>query len=813
MLDDEVTIMNEISRPPPPPPPDRRHESHWERQHRASSENGRGMRRKDGGRGFTDRKRENMKQAEQMERQMGYQGSGGNQMHASMHMVGNSSHGGDNMGNMENNTGGGNINMVSGNINTGGGVPFTNSLGGVIGVGTVPMQISPTSQHSHWVPSSNMAAMPNMSQPPTSMSQPPMQNMSQPPMQNMSQPPMQNMPPPTMQNMAPPPMQNMAPPPMQNMAPPPMQNMPPPMLPTQALPSRGSDGQVVGPMMQSMEHMGPMIEPGQGPCPMMDPATGQMMPPWSLPSMVGSDGQLVKQPITYRLSVLYPPNPQAPPPTTRERPPGCRTVFIGGLPENAVEEHVVDVFAKCGEIQTVRMSKKNFCHIRYCAEYCVDNAIYLSGWRMRIDNCSDGPNTGRLHVDFAQARDDLYEWECKQRAAEREARHRNRIIQDMNRTPSPPPVVHFSDHEAQTVTEEIRGENMDRSENWGQAMDTLMTWLERGDCSKRNAHTFYTMIQVASSHVKRLLGEQTEYEQELVKMKEDFRAKMSSITVQFTQIERVFGSASKQKVWDHFTKAQRKNLTQWKKQLQDVRNLTKEHSMSEEDMDLEEEQEKDDPVKKKIKLNPDKLREESEEWACQAQTYRNEVESVKADMKSELETKEQQIKILQQTLQGMQLQLLEAQKKSGNLPGFLLDSQEKKVRVQDASSTKDNLAVGKPEEVAKEQVLNTSENDDPTTIDIVAGKEKDEEPPIVKVALAGEDARLVAVISTFLNVHPFGAGADYIWSYLLRVDPSITYKEVEELLEKYSTCFTMEVEGIGATMSRIWKLIAFKPEK
>ena len=86
-------------------------------------------------------------------------------------------------------------------------------------------------------------------------------------------------------------------------------------------------------------------------------------------------------------------------------------------------------------------------------------------------------------------------------------------------------------------------------------------------------------------------------------------------------------------------------------------------------------------------------------------------------------------------------------------------------------------------------------------------------PPKVKVALAGEDARLVAVISTFLNVHPFGAGADYIWSYLLRVDPSITYKEVEELLEKYSTCFTMEVEGIGATMSRIWKLIAFKPEK
>ena len=34
------------------------------------------------------------------------------------------------------------------------------------------------------------------------------------------------------------------------------------------------------------------------------------------------------------------------------------------------------------------------------------------------------------------------------------------------------------------------------------------------------------------------------------------------------QIERVFGSAAHQKVWDHFTKAQRKNITAWKKQLQ-----------------------------------------------------------------------------------------------------------------------------------------------------------------------------------------------------------------------------------------------------
>jgi len=474
-----------------------------------------------------------MREPDHMDRQMGYQGNSVNPVQGNMHNMGgsrgNQMHGGGDVNNMGmpggninigdhhrasssgmdgsnmnmtsgqnmNMTSGQNMNMTSGhnmNMNSRGGVGMNmnshcttgntglavssgmssmpTDMGGTgnnmlnIG-GSMPMQISPTGQSSQWMPNMPVSGSMNMSQPPTSMSQPP------------------------------------------------IQNLPPPMMQPPVLQSRGPDGQMIGPMMPGMDHMntqmmGSMMEsgPGQGPCPMMDPSTGQMMPPWTLPSMVGPDGQLVKQPITYRLSVLYPPNPQAPPPTTRERPPGCRTVFIGGLPENAVEEHVVDVFSKCGEIQTVRMSKKNFCHIRYCAEYCVDNAIYLSGWRMRIDNSSDGPNTGRLHVDFAQARDDLYEWECKQRAAEREARHRNRIIQDMNRTPSPPPVVHFSDHEAHTVTEEIRGENSDGRENWGGAMDTLMTWLDRGDCNKKNAHTFYTMIQVASSHVKRLLGEQ-----------------------------------------------------------------------------------------------------------------------------------------------------------------------------------------------------------------------------------------------------------------------------------------------------------------
>lgn len=75
-----------------------------------------------------------------------------------------------------------------------------------------------------------------------------------------------------------------------------------------------------------------------------------------------------------------------------------------GLPENMTETIIQEIFERCGEITTLRLSKKNFCHIRFVLEASVDAAIYLSGYRVRIGSNGDSANTGRLHVDFAQVR-------------------------------------------------------------------------------------------------------------------------------------------------------------------------------------------------------------------------------------------------------------------------------------------------------------------------------------------------------------------------------------------------------------------------
>lgn len=247
----------------------------------------------------------------------------------------------------------------------------------------------------------------------------------------------------------------------------------------------------------------------------------------STASSSNNNSIVAKETITCKSCILMPPNPNAPPPSTRERPKGCRTVFVGGLPENITEDVIREVFEPCGEITTLRLSKKNFCHIRFVFEASVDSAIYLSGFRIRINNQNDSANCGRLHVDFAQARDDQYEYECKQRQLTREQRHRERIERDRLRPSSPPPVIHFSEHEASSVSERIK-----QDETFFKAVQILITWLERGDCNKKNSNIFYSMIQSTNSHIRRLLNERTTYEDELNKAKEMHRKHMQSL---FTQ--------------------------------------------------------------------------------------------------------------------------------------------------------------------------------------------------------------------------------------------------------------------------------------
>ncbi|XP_012276181.1 ecto-NOX disulfide-thiol exchanger 2 [Orussus abietinus] len=548
--------------------------------------------------------------------------------------------------------------------------------------------------------------------------------------------------------------------------------------------------------MGMMPHEGAMIGARMlGPEQIMTDAAAQIMSSALPPPPAGPQG--TKEIIHCKSCTLFPPNPNAPPPTTRERPPGCRTIFVGGLPENITEAIIQEIFERCGEITTLRLSKKNFCHIRFVLEASVDAAIYLSGYRVRIGSSGDSANTGRLHVDFAQARDDQYEWECRQRQLQREQRHRERVEKERQRAPSsPPPVVHYTDHEASNICEKIK-----QDDTFVKAVQVVVTWLERGDCTKRNANTFYSMIQSTNSHVRRLLTEKAAYEEELQKAKELMKGRMQGLLIQFSQIERVFTAASHKKVWDHFTKAQRKNIEMWRKQSSEIKAVQLEEALMEGEGEMEVSDSEDEPQRKKIRsqeFNEDAeklqtLKEENDSLRCQLEAYKNEVDLLKSETKTEIDAKDKQMKMLQQTLKGMQEQLM----------------QSKKQQAQDDQKIKDltvKLNATKKEEPLESEIITLDKDDDIS-----------EEPRIPKLPVASlgcvqvtqKDAKLIGLIATFLHIHPFGASVDYVWSYLQKMEPGIRPNEVEALMQRFPQVFKQELSGIGANMERRWQFSGF----
>uniref|UniRef100_A0A673G402 Ecto-NOX disulfide-thiol exchanger 2-like n=1 Tax=Sinocyclocheilus rhinocerous TaxID=307959 RepID=A0A673G402_9TELE len=525
--------------------------------------------------------------------------------------------------------------------------------------------------------------------------------------------------------------------------------------------------------------------------PMM-PGLGIVPPP------VSQDMPIVKEIIHCKSCTLFPPNPNLPPPATRERPPGCKTVFVGGLPENATEQLIVEVFEQCGSIIAIRKSKKNFCHIRFAEEHTVDKALFLSGYRIRLGSSTDKKDTGRLHVDFAQARDDLYEWECRQRMLAREERHRRRIEEDRLRPPSPPPIVHFSEHECSQLGEKLKDDS-----KFAEAVRVLLTWVERGEVNRRNANNIYSMIQSSNSHIRRLMNEKAAHEKEMEEAKEKFKNALAGILVQFEQIVSVFHAASKQKAWDHFSKAQRKNLDMWRKQAEEIRNIHNEELMGirrEEEMEMS-----DDDMEDALHLHcsptwplaqVEALKEENDSLRCQLDAYRNEVELLKQEQgkaqpqrSEEDATRQQQLSFLQQALQGMQKQLLKLRE----------DLKQRETELEKNSEEKQQLE-------SQIQSLKDRIQAFPTSHALPVSYRR----LSVCACFFIFGFSSTGIISTFLHVHPFGASIEYICSYLQRLDTKISTTEVETLLGRLPCTFKQELTGVGASLEKRWKFCGFE---
>ncbi|XP_060050771.1 ecto-NOX disulfide-thiol exchanger 1 isoform X4 [Erinaceus europaeus] len=454
---------------------------------------------------------------------------------------------------------------------------------------------------------------------------------------------------------------------------------------------------------------------------------------------------VVKEIIHCKSCTLFPQNPNLPPPSTRERPPGCKTVFVGGLPENATEEIIQEVFEQCGDITAIRKSKKNFCHIRFAEEFMVDKAIYLSGYRMRLGSSTDKKDSGRLHVDFAQARDDFYEWECKQRMRAREERHRRKLEEDRLRPPSPPAIMHYSEHEATLLAEKLKDDS-----KFSEAITVLLSWIERGEVNRRSANQFYSMVQSANSHVRRLMNEKATHEQEMEEAKENFKNALTGILTQSLAAQA-------------YALKEENDSLRW--QLDAYRN--------------------------EVEL----LKQEKE------QLFRTE----------ENLTKDQQLQFLRQTMQGMQQQLLTIQEELNSKKSELEQAKEEQSHTQALLKVLQEQLKGTKDLVETNGHSHEDTNEiNVLTVSLVNQDRETNTEKRSQGLKSEKEALLIGIISTFLHVHPFGANIEYLWSYMQQLDSKISANEIEMLLMRLPRMFKQEFTGVGATLEKRWKLCAFE---
>ncbi|XP_032520574.2 ecto-NOX disulfide-thiol exchanger 2-like isoform X2 [Danaus plexippus] len=519
----------------------------------------------------------------------------------------------------------------------------------------------------------------------------------------------------------------------------------------------------------------PLAAPPLTPSMDMSMMGGVMMDPSIMGMFPNMSNEIVpeKKEIVLKHSKLVAPAPGTPQPPRRTRPPGCRTIFVGGLPEKIRENAVREIFERYGRIQILRLSKKNFCHIRFDRESCVDAAMVISGYRIKVlnkegDKEEDDNNasSGWLHVDYALSRDDQNEYERRQRLA---LRVQQQQMQQMSaqheamsnrnatyrRSPSPLRIQPFSATAIVQLTEKIKSE-----EHFATTLPTLISWLERGECSKKSANQFYSMIQATNSHIRRLFNEKMQAEEELQECKDRVKNNIQNVIEQLEQVGKVFNAATHQRVWDHFTKPQRKNIETWQKMTQEFNTLKEEFS----ERFFNDDSEYNGTSKGSYDSNNEdinQLKRENESLQFQLEAYKNEVEVIKNDAQKEMEKFKAQF-------------------------------------------------------IARQALLGAMENKPP--LPSSASEQPPPPPPLpddaddsLKTAaeVAPGEARLIGVMSAFLQVHPRGASLDYVVSYVRALFPNVTQAIIHHVLQKYEDVFQKTTSGVGANIENRWTFVAF----
>lgn len=195
-----------------------------------------------------------------------------------------------------------------------------------------------------------------------------------------------------------------------------------------------------------------------------------------------------------------------------EKQPGCRAVFIGGLPSMADEDIVREIFSVCGPIERISINNARantqvkHCQLRFVKQDSVQRAVKFNGHVLVIGDGRDRKTKiGRIRVDYDKLPSDNKETESnvankQQQPANKEENHLGSVYTRKQ-------AFHLLDliRHDQAITE---------------SLEMLAHWLEKGECNRSTVNVFHTMLNTTHSLTKRLISRRKEHELRVEKQKQ-----------------------------------------------------------------------------------------------------------------------------------------------------------------------------------------------------------------------------------------------------------------------------------------------------
>lgn len=479
------------------------------------------------------------------------------------------------------------------------------------------------------------------------------------------------------------------------------------------------------------------------------PSRGPPPPPLGAPHCLASFLETESGSFLRGEVLLIPPLSHLPKPTLRDKPPGCKTIFIGGIPDLTEEIHMKDIFMDYGNILSIRLSKsgKKFCHIRFDNEDAVDKAVEISGYRMRIGPTNGSADISRIHVDYSQNKNDQEEYAEKQ----------NRKMGNMP----------FNAGNVSAISADLH-----KPDTFEEACRNTISWFEKGNCGPQNSISFFGMLSTVNTQAKQLSKDISQTEIELGERVNAW----TPLLERAETIEKVYQSSHNKRAYDSFTKPQRKMISQWEDFTENLKKQIREKIERETNVGVapkvEDEQE---PLAKKLKEEDAQLRADLEK-------ARDELEKKQRKHDTEIEARDKQI---------YQLKSLMAHFKKEYPAQWstVVKAKERNVKKEESTDVVEGVELGD----LKEMMQTNTDSTNPLaaaaaeyakTRNTVAEK-------ATELGMTEKEIAMVTVIATFLAVHPLGATIAEITHYFQAFNPQSSGYYLQGLLTRLPQVFQM----------------------